>query len=116
MLAGYIRIKEQKLIVVGSKAMIVFDDLSQDKLRVYPHKIEWKDGKIPIAYKADYKVVPVKNLEPLRQELKHFVECVEKKKIPKTDGAEGVKVLKVLERAEKSLSLMVHQGFGQGST
>jgi len=38
--------KEQKLVVVGSKSMAVFDDLSEDKLYVYPHKIEWKDGKI----------------------------------------------------------------------
>ncbi len=103
--------KEQKLIVVGSKAMIVFDDLNQDKLRIYPHKIEWKGGKIPVAYKADYKVVPVKDAEPLKQELKHFLECVEKKKTPRTDGVEGVKVLKVLERAEESLSHMVRQDF-----
>ena len=41
--------KEQKLIVVGSKAMVVFDDMSDDKLFLYPHKIEWKDGKVPVA-------------------------------------------------------------------
>ncbi|MBQ09122.1 MAG: oxidoreductase [Gammaproteobacteria bacterium] len=104
--------KEQKLIVVGSKAMIVFDDLNQDKLRIYPHKIEWKGGKIPVAYKAAYKVIPVEDTEPLKQELKHFIECVEKKKTPRTDGIEGVKVLKVLERAEESLSHKVRQGFG----
>ena len=40
--------KEQKLIVVGSKGMAVFDDLSDDKLFVYPHRIEWQDGKIPV--------------------------------------------------------------------
>jgi len=103
--------KEQKLIVVGSKAMIVFDDLNQDKLRIFPHKIEWKGGKIPVAYKADYEAIPVKDAEPLKQELKHFLECVEKKKTPRTDGFEGVKVLKVLERAEESLSHMFRQDF-----
>lgn len=103
--------KEQKMIVVGSKAMAVFDDLNQDKLRVYPHKIEWKDGKIPVAFKADYHVVPVKNVEPLKQELKHFVECIKERKNPRTDGVEGVRVLKVLEQAEESLSQRVRQRF-----
>lgn len=96
--------KEQRLIVVGSEGMAVFDDLKEDKLRVYPHKIEWKDGKIPVANKADYYVVPVEKQEPLKEELKHFIKCVEEKKTPKTDGVEGLKVLKVLEGAEKSLS------------
>lgn len=103
--------KEQKLIVVGSEAMVVFDDLNRDKLCVYPHKIEWKEGKIPVACKADYHVVPVKNVEPLKQELKHFLECVKERKDPKTDGNEGVRVLKVLEQAEESLSQRVRQGF-----
>jgi UDP-2-acetamido-3-amino-2,3-dideoxy-glucuronate N-acetyltransferase len=57
--------KAQKLIVVGSKAMIVFDDLNQDKLLIFPHKNEWKGGKIPVAYKADYEALRVKDAEPL---------------------------------------------------
>ena len=46
--------KEQKLVVVGSEKMAVFDDVSKEKLFLYPHKIEWEQGKIPIAQKADY--------------------------------------------------------------
>ena len=103
--------KEQKLIVVGSEAMAVFDDLNQDKLRIYEHKIEWMDGKVPVAYKADYNVVTVEDVEPLKQELRHFLDCVKERKTPKTDGVEGVKVLNVLEHAEESLSQNVHQGF-----
>jgi UDP-2-acetamido-3-amino-2,3-dideoxy-glucuronate N-acetyltransferase len=112
--------KEQKLIVVGSEAMAVFDDLSQNKLCVYPHKIEWKDGKIPAAHKADFKVIPIKNAEPLKLELKHFIECVRERKIPKTDGREGLTILKVLEEAEKSLSQtfqdVKHEIHGQSNT
>lgn len=96
--------KEQKLIVVGSKAMVVFDDVSKEKLFLYPHKIEWKDGKIPYAEKADYQIIPFENSEPLKQELRHFIECVDRRKKPKTDGDEGLKVLKVLEDAEKALA------------
>lgn len=95
--------KEQKLIVVGSKAMAVFDDLSKEKLFLYPHKIEWKDGKIPLARKADFQVIPVDKGEPLKEEIKHFIECVRDRKRPKTDGVEGLKVLKILELAENEL-------------
>jgi len=93
--------KEQKLIVVGSKAMAVFDDMSEEKLFIYPHKIEWRNGKIPIAHKADYEAVPLEKGEPLKQELTHFVECVLERKRPRTDGREGLKVLKILESAEE---------------
>jgi UDP-2-acetamido-3-amino-2,3-dideoxy-glucuronate N-acetyltransferase len=96
--------KEQKLIVVGTKAMAVFDDVSKEKLFFYPHKIEWKDGKIPVAQKAEYQIIPIKMAEPLKLELQHFLECVEQRKRPLTDGYEGLKVLRILETAEKSLS------------
>lgn len=96
--------KDQKLIIVGSKAMAVFDDISKEKLFFYPHKIEWKKGYKPSALKADHEVIPVADGEPLRLELEHFVECVRNRKRPKTDASEGVKVLKVLESAEKDLS------------
>jgi UDP-2-acetamido-3-amino-2,3-dideoxy-glucuronate N-acetyltransferase len=95
--------KEQKLIVVGSKSMAVFDDVSKEKLFLYPHKIEWKQGKIPLAQKAEYQIVPLEKTEPLKEELRHFIECVIERKKPKTDGSEGLRVLKVLEAAENSL-------------
>ena len=94
--------KEQKLIVVGNESMAVFDDLTEEKLFVYPHKIKW-EGKIPVAEKAERYVVEVEKKEPLKEELRHFIECIETRKTPRTDGEEGLRVLKVLERAEKSL-------------
>lgn len=96
--------KEQKLIVVGSKAMAVFDDVSTEKLVIYPHKIEWRDGKVPVAQKADSQVVSVDSGEPLRMELDHFLECVHDRKTPRTDGNEGLRVLKVLDAAQRSLN------------
>ncbi|MEI8013152.1 MAG: Gfo/Idh/MocA family oxidoreductase [Candidatus Omnitrophota bacterium] len=96
--------KEQKLVVVGSKAMAVFDDVSKEKLFLYPHKIEWKDGKIPVAQKAESQVIAFDAGEPLRLELTHFVECVGSRLKPRTDGEEGLKVLKILEAAEKALN------------
>jgi len=95
--------KDQKLIVVRTKGMIVFNDLSQQKLLFFPHIIKWKGSKIPIAQKADHCEIRFKDAEPLMEELKHFSDCVLNRKKPITDGAEGVKVLKIIELAEKSL-------------
>jgi UDP-2-acetamido-3-amino-2,3-dideoxy-glucuronate N-acetyltransferase len=95
--------KEQKLVVVGSRAMAVFDDVSKEKLFLYPHKIEWKEGKIPVAQKADYQIIPIDDAEPLKEELRHFTDCIKGRKRPRTDGNEGLRVLRILELAEKAL-------------
>ncbi len=104
--------KEQKFVVVGSKAMAVFDDVSDQKLLFYPHSIEWKEGSIPVARKAEHQLVPFEKGEPLKLELSHFLECVHERKTPKTDGAEGLRVLRVLEAAEKSLAARATRAVG----
>jgi len=88
---------------VGSKTMAVFDDVSKEKLFIYPHTIEWKDGKIPVAQRADYYPVKVEHIEPMEEELRHFVKCVLERRRPRTDGEEGLRVLRVLGQAERSL-------------
>jgi UDP-2-acetamido-3-amino-2,3-dideoxy-glucuronate N-acetyltransferase len=66
--------KEQKLVVVGSRKMAVFDDLEKtDKLRLYPHRIGWKDGA-PVVNKAEAEPVALAAGEPLRAECAHFLE------------------------------------------
>ncbi len=95
--------KEQKLVVVGSRGMAVFDDDTKEKLFLYPHQIEWREGKIPYAQKAEYRVVPVDMREPLRLEIEHYLECVSRRIKPKTDGEEGLRVTSVLVRAQDFL-------------
>jgi UDP-2-acetamido-3-amino-2,3-dideoxy-glucuronate N-acetyltransferase len=95
--------KEQKLVVVGSEKMVVFDDISEEKLFIYPHKIKWEKGKIPIAEKADFTTLELELKQPLEEELKHFIRCMETRETPKTDGKEGLIVLKVLEAAQNKL-------------
>lgn len=95
--------KEQKLVVVGSEKMAVFDDLSKEKLFIYPHKIMWELGKIPVAKKEEFVTLELVLKQPLEEELKHFIECIETRKQPKTDGKEGLNVLKVLEQAQNKL-------------
>jgi len=91
--------KEQKLVVVGSEKMAVFDDVSREKLFVYPHRIEIEEGNIPVAHKADREVVHFEPSQPLEEELKHFIQCMENREAPKTDGNEGVRVLRILNQA-----------------
>ena len=95
--------KEQKLIVVGDKKMAVFDDTSEhEKLLLYHHNIEWKN-RIPVSRKENALVVEISQSEPLKEECKHFIECVRNRQHPKTDGHNGIRVLKVLQACEKSL-------------
>jgi predicted dehydrogenase/acetyltransferase-like isoleucine patch superfamily enzyme len=102
--------KEQKLVIVGSRAMAVFDDTESwgRKLMLYPHGVVWQ-GQIPVARKADGVAVEVVEQEPLKAECQHFIDCVTSGRRPRTDGNEGVRVLSVLTKASKSLQL---QGAG----
>lgn len=95
--------KDQKLVVVGDRNMVVFDDLSKEKLFLYPHRIDWVK-RIPVACKADSKVVPLEMEEPLRLECKHFLDCIKNGGIPITNGREGLRVLEVLEVLQESLN------------
>ncbi len=96
--------KEQKLVVVGTRKMAVFDDMEKkDKLLLYPHSIDWKNH-IPVASKAAAQPVEFDWIEPLRAECAHFVKCIETRATPRTDGSEALRVLAVLGACEESLS------------
>lgn len=95
--------KEHKLTCIGSKGMIVFDDLTKEKLFFYPHKIEWEEGKTPVAQKANYEIIEIENKEPLLEELEHFIDCIENNKTPITDAQQAIKVLEIIEKSEKSI-------------
>ncbi|MGC3973125.1 MAG: Gfo/Idh/MocA family oxidoreductase [Nitrospira sp.] len=95
--------KEQKLVIVGSKKMAVFDDMEpSDKLVLYPHSIEWK-AHLPVPTKMAAEIVPVEMVEPLRAECAHFLACLATRQKPKTDGAEGLRVVQVLQQCQRSL-------------
>ena len=67
--------KEQRLVVIGSEKMAVFDDTAEHKLVLYPHKVEWRD-RIPIAVKAKGEVIALEDREPLKAECQHFLDSV----------------------------------------
>jgi UDP-2-acetamido-3-amino-2,3-dideoxy-glucuronate N-acetyltransferase len=95
-------VKEQKLVVVGSKATMVFDDLDGEKLRLFEHRIDWQGGT-PGATKGSSRPIPVKWEEPLTSECRHFLESFSNGKPPNTDGKEALRVLSVLEACQGSL-------------
>ncbi len=96
--------KEQKLVVVGDQSMLVFDDQQSwdNKLVKYSYHINWKNG-IPVPEKAEGTSIIVEPSEPLRNECKHFLECINGKVTCRTDGEEGLRVLRVLNAAENSM-------------
>jgi len=98
--------KEQKLVVVGDRGMAVLDDREpwESKLSLYAHRVDWRAG-LPEPVKADAQPVPVKPEEPLEAECRHFLECAATGATPRTDGREGLRVLRVLQAAEQSLGV-----------
>jgi len=96
--------KEQKLVVVGDKKMAVFDDTQPwpDKLLLYPHQITWQNN-LPVPVKAQPERLEIPEAEPLRMECEHFLACMSNGCRPSTDGAEGLRVLQVLNAAQRSL-------------
>jgi len=96
--------KEQKLVVVGDRNMAVFQDTEPwgRKLLLYPHNINWHGG-VPVPDKHEAEAVEVEQVEPLRAECEHFIECVRSRRQPVTDAAEGLTVLRVLRAGQESL-------------
>ena len=90
--------KEQRLVVVGDKGMVVFDDQADwpQKLVMYRHRAEIVDGA-PVLEKADATPIDVAPGEPLRNECTHFLKFCQTGETPYTDGREAMAVLKVLQ-------------------
>lgn len=96
--------KEQKLVVVGEEAMYVFDDTLpwEQKLAKYEHSVEWQ-GERPVAIKGAPEYIELEQSEPLKNECQHFVESFSSNIIPRTDGKEGLRVLKVLNQLQHAM-------------
>jgi predicted dehydrogenase len=100
--------KVRRTTVVGSRRMVVFDDLdSEAKLRVYDKgadPVQGGYGEYQFRLRAGDIHVPRTDLtEPLALELDHFLECCASGARPRTDGWSGVRVVAALEAAQQSL-------------
>ena len=97
--------KEQRLVVIGSKQMAVFEDSRADnKLMLFSKQIAFRGGAFEAA-KPEGVAVPIEATEPLAAECRHFLECIESRRTPLTAGEEGVRVLQVLQACQRSLQL-----------
>jgi predicted dehydrogenase len=104
--------KVRKFTIVGSRKMAVFDDLGgNEKLRIYDKGA--KQGQLNYETYAEYlglrfgdiTVPHISMGEPLRAECRHFLDCVANRKQPRSDGLDGLRVVRVLEAAQKSLRM-----------
>lgn len=93
--------KEQRLVVVGAHKMASFDDVSKE-LVLYDQRVEVNNGE-PLPIRGAGERVEYSPEEPLRRECQAFLDAVITGKPPRTDGASGLRVLKVLQAAQRSL-------------
>lgn len=96
--------KEQRLVIVGDRKMAIFNDVAPygQKLKLYPNSVEF-DGAMPVLKKEDVQLVDHLQTEPLREECRHFLECISSRKKPLTDASSGIEVLKVLHACQESM-------------
>lgn len=102
--------KERRLTVVGSRQMAVFDDMaSREKLRIYDKGIDRPPeygsyGESLTIREGDIFIPRVANTEPLSAQLQHFVRVARKEIEPRADARDGVRTVRVLEAASRSLA------------
>ncbi|MCL4531930.1 MAG: Gfo/Idh/MocA family oxidoreductase, partial [Actinobacteria bacterium] len=108
--------KVRRITVVGSKKMVVYDDVEAvEKVRIYDKGVEcprYTDtfSEFQFAYRyGDITIPYIKFTEPLRLECLHFMECISAGKAPQTDGRAGLNVVRVIEAAQRSLKNGGHQ-------
>ena len=93
--------KEQRLVVIGSKKMASFDDVTKE-LVLYDQRVELREGQ-PVPIKGNGELVAFGNSEPLLLECQAFLEAIQTRRAPLTDGQSGLRVLQVLQTAQRSL-------------
>ncbi len=102
--------KIRKLTIVGSEKMAVFDDMeSEEKVRIYDKGVTRKNKDF-VSYDefltlrfGDIFIPHITMAEPLKRECQHFLNCIKENKAPRSDGRDGLRVVKVLAAAQKSL-------------
>lgn len=95
--------KEQKLIIMGTNKMAVFDDTATEgKLQIHDKGVDWINRQ-PVPRRNGTSIVPLDSCEPLKAECQHFLDCINSGTTPRTDGVNGINVLKILNACQDSL-------------
>ena len=102
--------KVREMTIVGSKRMIVYDDVAQqEKIRIFDARVETPPhydtfAEFHYAYHYGDVYVPyIKQEEPLKTECQHFLECIKNGTEPLTSGRRGLELVKILEASSVSL-------------
>jgi len=101
--------KERRITVVGSKKMVVLDDMQpREKLRIYDKGVDRPPeyasyGESLSVREGDITIPRVPNVEPLSAELKHFVRVARGEEAPRVTARDGVAVVRILEAATQSM-------------
>ena len=102
--------KQRRITVVGSKKMAIYDDVEPlEKIKIYDKgvkAIRHTDtfGEFSFAYHYGDVVIPyIRFEEPLRVQCQHFLDCINEGKQPQTDGLNGMRVVQVIEAAQRSM-------------
>lgn len=102
-------VKQRRLTAVGSKKMLVYDDIAENKVIIYDKGVEVPpytvtEDEFRASYRhGDETIYPLSWEEPLQIECRHFLEAIQTGKRPKSDGHNGLQILRVLETAQRSL-------------
>jgi predicted dehydrogenase len=102
--------KVRKTTIVGADKMAVFDDAeATEKLRIYNNHAEVPPAKtygeaIQVRF-GDILIPRVDMAEPLKIECRHFVDCLHTRDTPVSDGRDGLRVVRILEAAQRSLEM-----------
>lgn len=95
--------KEQRMVVIGDRGMIVFEDSAPaHKLKFYPKGFTATESGIQ-KFEGEFEPVPFGDAQPLAEEHRHFYDCIINHRRPLTDGRHALEVLEVLERATQRL-------------
>lgn len=95
-------VKTRRLTVVGGKAMAVFDDLAPEKLRLIAKWAEKRAGRFQ-AVDEGARVIELDQVEPLRAVGQTFLESIRTRIPPRSDGKDGLRVVRVLDAAQRSM-------------
>lgn len=91
--------KEHRLVVIGTEAMIVFEDSAKsDRLKYYKKGYRKVNGYLE-RFDSEFESIPFGNEEPLKAEQVHFFQCIVDNRRPLTDGQHALEVLEILEEA-----------------
>jgi predicted dehydrogenase len=93
--------KEQRLVVVGSRRMAVFDDVRKE-LVLHDQRVDLKEGE-PVPVRGEGQRMTYAADEPLRLECRAFLDAIATRRPTLTDGESGLRVLRVLQAAQRSL-------------